>query len=78
MCISMVTEIEFNLVYFFDSLEHFDSFDLPSSLKTKDVIVSISNTIDFILETPQAWHHHKPGKHLHYFSHESLELVMKR
>jgi hypothetical protein len=70
------TAIEFDLVCFFDSLEHFDNFDLPHSLQTKNVIVSIPNAPDFLLKAPQDWRHYKPGEHLHYFSHESLDLCL--
>lgn len=64
---------KYDLVCFFDSLEHFPNFDaLVLFLSTKNVIVSLPNTPDFVLETPNLWKHYKPGEHLHYFSHESL------
>lgn len=72
------TNIEFDLVCFFDSLEHFDEFSKPLSLKTKNVILSIPDTISFILQTPTIWRHYKPGEHLHYFSRKSLDLIMNR
>ncbi len=72
------TALEFDLVCFFDSLEHFPTFDPIFKLKSQAVIVSIPNTPRSLLVSPTLWRHYKPGEHLHYFSRESLGRVMSR
>lgn len=70
------TKLTFDLICFFDSMEHFPSFAPLGNLKSKNVIVSIPETPDFVRNTPRRWRHYKPGEHLHYFSHDSLDLFM--
>jgi len=72
------TEMIFDLVCFFDSLEHFDTFEKPLSLNARNIIVSTPDPVDFLLIYPQKWRHFKPGEHLHYFSRKSLDLIMHR
>ena len=72
------TKLSFDLICFFDSMEHFPSFAPLSKLKSRNVIVSIPETPDFILRAPRRWRHYKPGEHLHYFSHQSLDLLMSK
>lgn len=70
------TNFSFDLICFFDSLEHFTAFESIIKLRSRHVIVSIPNTPDFILTGPEAWRHFKPGEHLHYFSRRSLDLLL--
>ena len=72
------TELSFDLICFFDSIEHFPSFAPLRKLISRNVIVSIPETPDFILRAPRQWRHYKPGEHLHYFSHDSLDLFMSK
>jgi SAM-dependent methyltransferase len=72
------TNLHFDLVCFFDSLEHFADFDPIFRLKADAAIVSIPNRIDTFLTAPLSWRHYKPGEHLHYFSAASLDRVMAR
>jgi SAM-dependent methyltransferase len=74
--VDLETKISFDLISFFDSLEHFPSFAPLLRLRSKNVIVSIPQTPDFILDAPRRWRHYKPGEHLHYFSHRSLDTFM--
>ena len=64
-----------DVVTFFDSLEHFSDLALPRAvaLHTRVIVVSIPCRPD---EFParKGWHHYRPGEHLHYFSRYSLEL----
>jgi SAM-dependent methyltransferase len=69
---------EFDLICFFDSLEHFPAFERLFGLRTAHVIVSLPDPPDFLLETPDLWRHYKPGEHLHYFSRHSLDALMRR
>jgi SAM-dependent methyltransferase len=68
----------FDLICFFDSLEHFPKFDPLFALHTSNVIVSLPNSPDFLLDAPQHWRHYKPGEHLHYFSYDSLDRLMHK
>jgi SAM-dependent methyltransferase len=68
----------FDLICFFDSLEHLPSFDHLFRLRTGNVVISLPDPPDFLLRTPERWHHYKPGEHLHYFSRESLNVLMRR
>lgn len=72
------TDLEYDLVCFFDSIEHFPVFDPIFKLRTQAAIVSIPNTPRVLLASPTTWRHYKPGEHLHYFSRESLNRVMSR
>jgi hypothetical protein len=69
---------DFDLICFFDSLEHLPGFDFLFTLRPAAVVVSIPNTPDFLLETPRLWRHFKPGEHLHYFSRRSLDVLMRQ
>jgi SAM-dependent methyltransferase len=71
------TNLEFDLICFFDSLEHLPSFDIIMGLKAKYVIVSVPNPPNFFLAEPGRWRHFKPGEHLHYFSRDSLDYLMR-
>ncbi len=71
------TDIEYDLICFFDSLEHFPDFSDVFKLRAKAVIVSIPNTPPSLLRAPHAWRHYKPGEHLHYFSRDSLDRIMR-
>lgn len=71
------TRLEFDLICFFDSLEHLPSFDVIMGLKAKYVIVSIPKPPGFFLAEPWRWRHFKPGEHLHYFSGASLDYLMR-
>ena len=71
------TDLHFDLVCFFDSLEHFPDFELVRKLSAENVIVSIPNTPSVLLTNPTSWRHYKPGEHLHYFSRESLDRFMR-
>jgi SAM-dependent methyltransferase len=67
----------YDLVCFFDSLEHFPDFAPILRLRTRNVIVSIPNTPDLLRTAPAKWRHFKPGEHLHYFSGSSLDTLMR-
>lgn len=66
-----------DVVTFFDSLEHFADLDLPRVLTTQArvVIISIPCRPDSF-PAHKEWKHYRPGEHLHYFSRYSLELLV--
>ncbi len=72
------SDLAFDLVCFFDSLEHLPRFDCLFGLRTRHVMVSLPHTPPDLLRAPQRWRHYKPGEHLHYFSPHSLDALMRR
>ena len=72
------TPLVYDLVCFFDSLEHFEDIDLPLQLQTRHVVVSLPMRPAFFPEKAKLWKHFKPGEHLHYFCPESLDAYMRR
>ena len=75
--VNLETKIHFDLICFFDSLEHFTNFQPLRNLRASNVIVSIPNTPSWLLSSPRIWRHYKPGEHLHYFSRCSLDNLMR-
>jgi hypothetical protein len=71
------TDLHFDLVCFFDSLEHFANFEPIFRLNADAAIISIPNRPSTVLESPRSWRHFKPGEHLHYFSTKSLDRIMQ-
>jgi Golgi nucleoside diphosphatase len=70
---------DWNVVTFFDSLEHLENFDFIKKLskKTDNFIISVPATpFDFPINK-NPWKHYKPGEHLHYFSPESLQILFE-
>lgn len=74
--VTLETKLHFDLICFFDSLEHFPDLRPILNLRADNVIVSIPDTPSWLLSNPNAWRHYKPGEHLHYFSRRSLDLFM--
>lgn len=66
----------FDLICFFDSLEHFSDFENLRELRAPHVAISIPNRPGFLLDRPEAWRHYRPGEHLRYFSPGSLDRFM--
>jgi hypothetical protein len=68
-----------NVVTFFDSLEHFPEFELVRDLlrRTHYVMVSLPKR-PRTFPRDRAWRHFKPGEHLHYFSELSLQHVVQK
>jgi hypothetical protein len=72
------TAVTFDLICFFDSIEHFPEFDQILRLNAKNAIVSVPDPPNFFQAQPKLWRHYKPGEHLHYFSRTSLDLLFHR
>lgn len=68
-------DARYDLITFFDSLEHLPSLRLP--LNVRHCIVSIPHRPTWFLADPPRWRHFKPGEHLHYFTPRSLALLME-
>jgi SAM-dependent methyltransferase len=76
--VSYRSPIDYDLVCFFDSMEHFAEFDDILRLNTRHVIASVPDPPELLLSQPHRWRHYKPGEHLHYFSRDSLDLLVHR
>lgn len=72
------TERPFDLITFFDSLEHFENLDFVSRLQARYLCVTVpwchDGTDD---EWFSSWKHRKPNEHLHHFDHHSLQAFLK-
>ena len=68
----------FDLICFFDSLEHFVNFDRLFQLQSAHVVISLPSPPGYLLDTPECWRHYKPGEHLHHFCSDSLDFLMAR
>ena len=66
----------FDLVTFFDSLEHFEDVREPLHKSKKYVLISLPNTPPKLELFKDSWKHYRPGEHLHYFNLKSLSLLM--
>lgn len=66
-----------DVVTAFDSIEHFADLTPLKSLfsRTKVVMVSVPFTPSWFPER-RDWKHYKPGEHLHYFSPNSLQILV--
>jgi SAM-dependent methyltransferase len=66
----------FDLVTFFDSLEHFENVRQPLHKSNKFILVSVPNTPPRLEKYIESWRHYRPGEHLHYFNLRSLSYLM--
>lgn len=76
---SMLEHVRWDVVTFFDSLEHFADLDLVRQLieRALFVMVSMPKVPKFrTAEELRSWRHYKPGEHLHYFSYQSLDRLL--
>lgn len=71
------TQGQYDVITFFDSLEHFETLDWIRDLDTKWVVISLPwchyPHDDMWFES---WKHRKPDEHLHHFNHHSLQSWM--
>ncbi len=76
--VSYSSPVRFDLACFFDLIEHFSDFDGILRLNVEHVVLSIPDPPELLLSQPHRWRHYKPGEHLHYFSRDSLDLLIHR
>lgn len=74
--IDNIYDTEFDVVCFFDVLEHFDNIYDIKQLKTKYIVISLPNCHYFSDEWFHNWKHRKPNEHLWHFNKESLVNFM--
>lgn len=74
-----ITNVEVDVVTFFDSLEHFSDIEFVKDLKCSYVIISLpwctQGQDDSWFES---WKHRKPDEHLYHFDDKSLTKFMDR
>lgn len=67
-----ITTREYDVICFFDSLEHFADLDFLSRLKCNYVFVSVPNCVYISDIWFQNWFHRKPDQHIFNFSLQSI------
>jgi hypothetical protein len=72
--VESLTADVYDVVTFFDSLEHFDDITIIKNLKCKYVFISVPwcPTTDAASPTFLNWYHRRPDEHLWHFNKESL------
>jgi len=63
---------KFDIVTFFDSLEHMEEIDFLHKLDTRYILVTVPNCHNFSDEWFENWKHRKPDEHLYHFSGPAL------
>lgn len=70
---------EWDVVTFFDSLEHFDSLDFVAKLRAKTVVVSLPWYHPYFgWEWFARWKHRRPGEHLWHFTPSALSILFRQ
>lgn len=62
----------YDIVTFFDSLEHFEDINVLKNIKCKYVVISVPNCVTDDPTWFNGWKHRRPDEHLHHFNAESL------
>lgn len=67
----------YDVITFFDSLEHFSDISFVENLKCSFICISLPWCHYFSDEWFESWKHRKPDEHLWHFNFESLISFMK-
>ena len=72
--VESLTDAEYDVITFFDSLEHFDDITIIKSLKCKYIFISVPwcPTTDASSVSFLNWYHRRPNEHLWHFNKDSL------
>ena len=68
----------YDVITFFDSLEHMEDMEFVKDLNTKYVCISVPDCHYFSDEWFDTWKHRKPDEHLWHFNEASLNKFMDR
>lgn len=71
-----ITDRHYDVITFFDSLEHYPDIDFVHQLKCNYIVVSLPWCHNIGDEWFDTWKHRKPNEHLHHFDQASLENFM--
>lgn len=76
--VPLVSDEQWDVVTFFDSLEHFPSLEPAQHVlkRTQTAVVSVPLRPVWWPALLPEWKHYKPGEHMHYFSQTSLREFM--
>lgn len=70
--VNSITEQFFDVITFFDSLEHFDDISFVKELKCNYICISVPHCHYFSDEWFDGWKHRKPDEHIWHFNRNSL------
>jgi hypothetical protein len=73
-----ILEKEFDVITFFDSLEHMNDIEFVKDLKCNYVCISLPWCHYFNDQWFDTWKHRKPDEHLWHFNEQSLQNFMTR
>jgi len=71
-----ITSQHYDVITFFDSLEHYPNIDFVSNLHCNYVVISLPWCHNFNDEWFENWKHRRIDEHLHHFNLDSLEKFM--
>jgi len=71
-----ITSQHYDVITFFDSLEHYPNIDFVSNLQCNYVVISLPWCHNFNDEWFENWKHRRIDEHLHHFNLDSLEKFM--
>jgi len=73
-----IMEEKYDVITFFDSLEHMEDIEFVKDLKCNYICISLPWCHYFNDEWFESWKHRKPDEHLWHFNKESLTKFMTR
>jgi len=73
-----ITKDYYDVISFFDVLEHFEDIDIVSKLKCKYIYISVPNCHFFNKEWFWSWKHRRPDEHLWHFNIDSITSFFKK
>lgn len=73
-----IFENHYDVITFFDSLEHMNDLEFVRDLKCDYVCISVPHCHYFDDEWFENWKHRKPDEHLWHFNENSLKCFMER
>jgi len=76
--IKNITERFFEVVTFFDCLEHFSSLDFLANLKCRWLVISLPWCHYFSDDWFKSWKHRKVDEHIWYFNDDSLKQTIEQ
>ena len=73
-----MTDECYDVITFFDSLEHFEDIEFVKDLKCRVVCISVPYCHNKSDEWFENWKHRRPNEHLWHFDKDSLVKFMER
>lgn len=73
-----IFENHYDVITFFDSLEHMNDIEFVKDLNCNYICISVPECHYFDDEWFETWKHRKPDEHLWHFNKDSLECFMER